>query len=123
MTVFRTCRFQPSALITHEVSEPTAFRVPRVLNECGKASDGRRRQMRFARPRKYACQHQGAGIVVDAIAVSAIRHRMYGVLQHTGAVAKRKEMFNLNGRNDLLFFLGGDRDNRMWYRRSRAYCF
>ena len=49
-------------------------------------------QLRFAGVRKRAREQQGASVVVDTVAMGAIRHRMDGVLEHAGTVAEREEM-------------------------------
>ena len=49
--------------------------------------------------RKRAREQQGARVVVDAIAMSAIRHGMDGMLEHARTVAERKEMPDLHLRD------------------------
>ena len=56
-------------------------------------------QLRFAGIGKRAREQQGASVVVDTIAVSAVRHRMDGVLKHAGIVAEREEMADPHLRN------------------------
>ena len=57
-------------------------------------SDNRVSPLRSERGR----EEQGAGVVVDAVAVRAVRHRIDGVLQHARAVAEREEMPDPNFR-------------------------
>ena len=92
VTVLRARVFQPSAVVAHEIAEPTRVWVPGVLDEGRKACGERLGQLRFARARKRAREQQGASVVVDTVAVGAVRHGMDGVLEHARAVAEREEM-------------------------------
>ena len=49
-------------------------------------------QLRFTGICKRAREQQGASIVVDTVAMSAVRHRMDRVLEHSRIVAEREEM-------------------------------
>ena len=67
-----------------------------MLHEGGKAGRQDFRQALFAGIVEGAGQQQRAGVVVDAIAVRAIGHRMDGVLEQAGIVAHRQEMTDLH---------------------------
>jgi hypothetical protein len=66
---------------------------------CTKAASAGRQnfgQALLARIVERAGHQQRAGVVVDAIAVRAIRHRMHRVLKQAGVVAHRQEMAELH---------------------------
>ena len=69
-----------------------------MLHESCKAGGQNFRQALLARIVEGAGQQQRAGVVVDAIAVRAIGHRMHSVLEYTGIVAHRQEMADLHVR-------------------------
>src|SRR6202158_5624407 len=95
MAVFRASLLEPSAVIAHEIPEPPDGRVPGVLDESREARRDRLGHLRDARGRKEVREQQCPGVVVDTVAVGAIRYRMGGVLEHSGAVAERQKMPDL----------------------------
>ena len=75
MTVLRARRLQPSAVVAHEIAEAAGVRIPRVLNECRKTRRERLGQWRLATTQQRRREKQSARVVIDAIAVGAVRHR------------------------------------------------
>ncbi len=69
-----------------------------MLDEGGKPRRQDFRQPLFAGVVERAGQEQRAGVVVDAIAVGAIRHAVNGMLKQSGVVAHRQEMAELHFR-------------------------
>ena len=67
-----------------------------MLNEGGKPRGDGIGQWRFAGARKGAGEQQGARVVIDAVAVGAVRYRIDGVLQYAGSVAKGEEVAGLD---------------------------
>jgi len=67
-----------------------------MLHECRKTGGQDLRQPLFARIVEGAGQQQRAGVVVDAITMRAIGHRMYGMLEQSGVIAHRQEMTDLH---------------------------
>src|SRR3989442_10130867 len=92
MTVFRAHSLKPAPVVAHEISKPAVIRVPGMLDEGGKARRNLFGQVTFAKASEPRCKNQSARIVIDAIAVRAIRHRVNGMLQQAGAVAHGQEM-------------------------------
>ena len=69
-----------------------------MLDEGGKPRRQDFRQPLFAGVVEGAGHQQRAGVVVDAIAVGAVRHAMNGMLKQSGIVAHRQEMIDLHFR-------------------------
>src|SRR5437667_10719145 len=86
MTIFRAGFFQPSAIIAHEISEPTGVRVPSVLDESREACRECLGQLRFASARKRVREQQGASIIVDTIAMGSPWTAMGAGLHHARTV-------------------------------------
>ena len=80
VAVFRAAVFKPGSIEAHEVAKSPGVGIPGMLHEGCKASRQNFGQPLFARIVEGAGQQQRAGIVVDAIAVRAIGHRMHRVL-------------------------------------------
>ncbi len=95
MTVLRALRLEPLPAIAHKIAEPVRVLVPGVLDEGRKTRGHRFRQSGFARGRQRARQQEGTGVVVDAVAMSAVGDRVDSVLEQTGAIAHRQKMTGL----------------------------
>ena len=67
-----------------------------MLDEGGKSRRQSFRQPLFARIVERAGYKQCAGVVVDAIAVGAVRYAMNGMLKQSCVVAHRQEMAELH---------------------------
>ena len=67
-----------------------------MLYESCKAGRQNFRQALFAGVIEGAGQQQRTGVVIDAIAVRAIGHRVHGVLEQAGIIAHRQEMIYLH---------------------------
>ena len=67
-----------------------------MLHKGGKAGRQNFREGVFAGFIERAGQQQCACIVIDAIAVRAVGHRMHGVLEQAGVVAHRQEMVQVH---------------------------
>src|SRR5206468_3435523 len=76
MTVFGSLLFEPAAVVAHEISEPAGVRIPRMLDECGKACSDRLGQLRFAGIRKGAGKQEGTGVIINTVAMGAIWNAM-----------------------------------------------
>ena len=101
--------------------ESARLRVPRVLDECRKACRHRLRQLRFAALCERTREQQGARIVVDAVAMRAIRYRMDSMLDHARTIAEREKMPGPHLRYEKALACGDDRINRK--RSSRLELF
>ena len=86
-----------------------------MLNKRRKASDDGIGQLHFANILEQARKQQRAGVVINTVAVSAIRHRITGMLENAGAIAQRKEMSNLDLRYDVSISQSGHRTDRKVY--------
>ena len=98
MTVLGALFLEPGSVEGHEVAKSSEVGIPRVLHKSGKAGRQQFRQRPLTRPIEGAGQQQRARIVVHAIAVQPIRHRVHGVLKQAGIVAHRQKMVGLHGR-------------------------
>ena len=92
VAVLRAPVFEPAPIEAHEVAKPLRVRIPRMLDECGEPGRQRFGQALLARLVERAGHQQRAGIVVDAIAMRAIRHAMDRVLKQPGVVAHGQKM-------------------------------
>ena len=98
MAVFRPGILQPAAIKSHEVPKPPGIGIPGMLDERGEPGRQHFRQTLLAGIVERARQQQRAGIVVDAIAMGAVRHAVHGMLKKAGVVAHRQEMVDLHFR-------------------------
>ncbi len=99
VAVFGALVFKPGPVEAHEVAKALGVGIPGVLHEGGKAGRQDFGQTFFAGIVEGTGQQQGAGVVIDAIAVRAIGHRMHGVLEQAGVVAHRQKMAELHVRH------------------------
>src|SRR5206468_1835270 len=85
--IVRTAFVQPAAIITHEIAEAAILGVPGMIDEA--SADVGEAAIRVAivsLMRKAREQAEGAGVVVDAIAMAAIRDAELGVLQYAAVI-------------------------------------
>ena len=92
VTVFRAFVFEPAAIEAHEIAEPPCVGVPGMLHERGEASRQYFGQTPLTMIIERAGQQQSARVVIDAVAMVAIGHRMNRVLQQSGIVAHGQKM-------------------------------
>ena len=94
VAVFRPPILKPAAVKAHEIAKSLRVGIPSVLDKRGKPRRQHLRQSMFAGDVERARQQQRAGIIVDAIAMGAIRHAVNGMLEQSGIVAHRQEMID-----------------------------
>ncbi len=92
VAVFGALWLQPDSAVAHEIPKPLRVGVPGMLNKRREPRRQDFRQLRFAGVVQRAGQQQRARIVVDAIAVRAVGHRVNGMLQKPRVVAHREKM-------------------------------
>src|SRR6202000_1848102 len=94
--ILRSLVLHPAAVEAHEIAKSLYIRIPGMLNEGGKSRRQSFRQPLFARIVERTGHKQRAGVVVDAIAVGAVRYAMNGMLKQSCVVAHRQEMAELH---------------------------
>ena len=98
VTVFGPAVFEPGAVEAHEVAKPPGVGIPGMLHESRKSRRQDFRQGLLARIVEGAGQQQRASIVVYAVSMRTIRHRLHRMLEQAGIVAHRQKMADLHVR-------------------------
>src|SRR6185436_6200581 len=105
MGVLRAGLLEPVAIEAHEVTKAARVRIPRVLHERCEPHGQCFGQARLAGRIESAGYEQRAGVVVDAIAVGAIRYGVYRMLEQSSLVAHREQVPELHLRRSRTVML------------------
>src|SRR5579859_5566970 len=102
MTVFRATLFLPDTAKAHEVPEPAGRRIPGVLDIGSYTRCQWIKKGFLAGCIESAGQQKRPRIIIDAIAVRAVRNGMDCVLEKSGIVTHRQKMTNFHiGRRNV----------------------